>query len=70
MPLQLSNQLKSMIEINKTSSSRLRCLVNGLIKSNNNADTLLKAYPIIEQACQGWNVWTYFCIQFVKIIFI
>jgi hypothetical protein len=53
MPLQLSNQLKSMIEINKTSSSRLRCLVNGLIKSNNNADTLLKAYPIIEQACQG-----------------
>jgi hypothetical protein len=47
-----------MIEINKTSSSILRCLVNGLIKdhivfANNNAETLLKAYPIIEQACQG-----------------
>jgi len=58
MPLQLSNQLKSMIEINKTSSSILRCLVNGLIKdhivfANNNAETLLKAYSIIEQACQG-----------------
>ena len=46
MPLQLSNQLKSMIEINKTSSSILRCLVKGLIKdhivfANNNAETLL-----------------------------
>ena len=35
MPLQLSNQLKSMIEINKTSSSILRCLINGLIKDHN-----------------------------------
>ena len=58
MPLHLSNQLRSMVELNKTSSSILRCLIGGLITdinilANANAEILLKQYPIIQKACSG-----------------
>ena len=58
MPLHLSNQLRSMIELDKSSSAILRCLIMGLIKddnalANSNAELLLKNYPIIEKACTG-----------------
>ncbi len=58
MPLILKNNLECMLQKQKSSSSILRELINGLQLdqadfANSNAETLLVKFPIIDKACRG-----------------
>jgi hypothetical protein len=58
MPLILKINLECMLKKNKSSTSILRELINGLmldqnVFANSNSESLLQKFPIIDKACRG-----------------